>query len=90
MLQPDDNYYCGLCNLECGGTEKQEGCRWQKYGDWRMGEIFWIYLRKVCRRYLWRLYAKDEFDAQAEQDPQTFYKNFGVFLRDEIHQCKSR
>ena len=33
---------------------------------------------------------KMSFDAQAEQDPQTFYKNFGVFLRDEIHQCKSR
>ena len=88
MLTPDENYYCGLCNIDCG-TEKQEGCRWQKYGDWRMGEAFWIYLCQGCRKYLWRLYSKDEYTEQTEVDPETFYKDFGVFLKDEIRRHKS-
>ena len=90
MLQPEANFYCGLCNIDCGGTHRQEGCRWQKYGDWRIGEVFWIYLCKGCRKFLWRLYSKFEFDEQAEQDPETFYKMFGVFLRDEIHKSQYR
>ena len=90
MLQPDDNYYCGLCGIDCGDSQFRQGCRWHKYGDFRHGEVFWIYLCKGCGKYLWRLYSKDEYDEAAEVDPNAFYKGFGLFLKQELERLRAR
>ena len=50
-------------------------------GDLREGDVSWIYLCKGCGKFLWRLYAKFEYDEAAEQDPNSFYKGFALFLK---------
>ena len=86
MMQPDGNHYCGLCYCDC---PHQNDGRWHKVGDLKEGDVSWIYLCKGCASYLWRLYAKGEYDEAAEQDPSVFYGGFALFLKQELKRLRS-
>ena len=84
-----DNYFCGICNLDCSALQYQEGAKWQKYGDWRLNQIQWIYLCRCCNRTLWRMFAKFEEDVNALENKR-FWKEYQLFLASEIPKLRSK
>lgn len=74
--------YCGYCLEDCDGLSKKG--RWQKYGDTKEGEKFWVYLCSSCSRLLWRLYSKDE----EWHDYHAMCVEYMAFLKEELAKPK--
>ena len=81
----EENRYCGFCGCH---LLENEG-KWQKYGDWRENERYWVFLCKPCIKHLWRLYSKLEWDEAACQDCSRFNKDYMIFLKYEMAKLRA-
>lgn len=80
----DNNYFCGVCFIDCGPGSGEEGCRWHSHGDWLEAEKKWVYLCSGCSKYLWRLFSKGE----DVKDWDSSRKDFMLFLKYEIEKAQ--
>ena len=84
-----DNYYCGVCCIDCSSSQYSEGAKWQKYGDWTLNDWQWIYLCRCCNRTLMRMFGKFEEDLN-DLDRSRWYKEYMLYLKSEIPKLRSK
>ena len=79
-----EDHYCGFCGSQ---LLRKEG-KWTQYGDEFEFEVYWVFLCKPCRKHLWRLYSKLDWDENL-YDYHQFNKDFKLFLKYEMARHKA-